>query len=86
MIVSRALAALASLPPQERLDAAARRLAGRPGGPLRAFAVGSELFPSPAQLDGRLLEAIAVRTLEGARGAVFTGAREARLLAVTVAA
>ena len=81
MIVSRALAALASLPPQERLDVAARRLAGGPGGPLCAFAVGSELFPSPAQLDGRLLEAIAAGTLGGARGAVFTGACEARLLA-----
>ena len=82
MIVSeRALVALASLAPLERLDAAARRLAGRPGGPLRAFAVGSELAPQPAQLDGRLLEAIAARALDGARGAVFTGAREARLLA-----
>lgn len=82
MIASeRALAALASLPPQERLDAAAHRLAGGPGGPLRAFAIGSELAPEPARLDGRLLEVIAARALDGARGAVFTGAREARLLA-----
>ncbi|GEJ56731.1 type VI secretion system protein [Anaeromyxobacter diazotrophicus] len=79
--VARALAALLPLAPEARLSAAARRLAGRPGGPLASFAVGSELDPAPARLDGRLLEAIARGALDGARGAVFTEAAEARLLA-----
>ena len=80
-LTAAALEALGGLPPASRLGAAARRLAGEPGGPLAAFPVGSELAPSPDRLDGTLLEAIAARALDGARGAVFTPAAEARLLA-----
>jgi SAM-dependent methyltransferase len=77
----RALAALDRFPPEERLAAAARRLAGARAGPLSSFDVGCELAPSPELLDGRLLELIAARALAGARGAVFTGEPEARILA-----
>jgi methylase of polypeptide subunit release factors len=76
-----ALDALAALPPEAQLLAAAARLADRGGGPLSAFEVGAEDDPSPARLDGSLLEAICARALEGARGAVFTPGPEARLLA-----
>ncbi len=78
----RALAALAHLPPAEALAAAARRLRGRRGGPLDAFEVGAETEPTAeGRIDGALLEAICARALGGARGAVFTPPREARLLA-----
>ncbi|HEY7726068.1 MAG TPA: methyltransferase [Anaeromyxobacteraceae bacterium] len=77
----RALAALDGLPPGRRIAAAARRLAGRPGGRLAALAVGREDAPDDRLLDGRLLGAICERALGGAAGAVFTGAAEARILA-----
>jgi hypothetical protein len=80
-ITSAALAALDGLTPRDQLDAAAARLHGARGGPLAGFAVGSELAPAPGRLDGAVLEAIAARALGGARGAVFTPAPEARLLA-----
>jgi len=79
--VERALEALEPLAPEARLAAAARRLSGRSGGPLARFEVGTELDPAPARIDGRILEAIAHGALDGARGAVFTGGAEARLLA-----
>ena len=78
---SRALEALAALPAEAQLAAAAARLGGAMAGPLRRFAVGSERAPHPDRLDGSLLEAICARALDGARGAVFTPAPEARLLA-----
>lgn len=78
---ARALDALRPLAPAARLAAALRRLAGGAGGPLARFAVGSELHPTPARLDGSLLEAIVHGALGGARGAVFTASPEARLLA-----
>jgi hypothetical protein len=77
----RALAALAHLPPAEALAAAVRRLRGGRGGPLVALATGSEREAAETRIDGSLLEAICARALGGARGAVFTPAREARLLA-----
>jgi SAM-dependent methyltransferase len=77
----RALAALAHLAPEERLATVARRLAGAREGPLAGFAAGSERDPSPERIDGTLLEAVCARTLAGARGAVFTPPREARILA-----
>jgi 16S rRNA G966 N2-methylase RsmD len=80
-ISDRALAALDLFPPEERLVAAARRLAGTRAGPLSSFDVGSELAPAPELLDGRLLALIVARALAGARGAVFTGEPEARILA-----
>ena len=80
-LLPRALEALASLPPEGQLAAAVARLGGRRGGPLEAFAVGSEAEASPERLDGQLLDAICARALGGARGAVFTPAPEARLLA-----
>jgi len=80
-VAARALAALRPLPPEERLSAAARRLGGLRAGPLATFEVGSELSPCPDRLDGRLLEAVAAEALGGRRGAVFTGEREAWLLA-----
>jgi hypothetical protein len=43
--------------------------------------VASELDPAEGALDGRALEAVAQRGLAGARGAVFTAAPEARILA-----
>jgi SAM-dependent methyltransferase len=43
--------------------------------------VGSERNPSPGRIDGSLLEAVCARALGGARGAVFTPPREARILA-----
>lgn len=78
-----ALRALDGLSPRERLAAAARRLAGAPGGPLAGFTPASELEPGggPGRIDGRLLEALAEGALGGAQGAVFTPAAEARLLA-----
>jgi SAM-dependent methyltransferase len=78
-----ALSALAGLPAAEQLSAAAARLAGDADGPLAALEAGSELDPSPARLDGSLLEVLCARALGGARGAVFTPPAEARLLAAT---
>jgi SAM-dependent methyltransferase len=73
---------LASLPAAAQLEAALRRLGGGKGGPLAAYRPGSEREPpAPGTIDGRLLEAIAARALGGARGAVFTPEREARILA-----
>jgi SAM-dependent methyltransferase len=81
-LLLRALQAVAHLSPEAQLDAASRRLAGAPrGGPLASLAAGDERDPSPDRLDGAILEAIAHRALAGARGAVFTAAPEARLLA-----
>ena len=80
-VVDRALLALEPYPPVERLTLLARRLAGCRSGPLADFEVGSELDPTPGRLDGRLLEVVLSRALDGARGAVFTGEAEARLLA-----
>jgi SAM-dependent methyltransferase len=77
----RALAALTGLAAPAQLAAAGRRLSGAGGGPLAAFAAGSEEDPSPERIDGALLEAICARGLAGERGAVFTPAREARVLA-----
>jgi len=77
----RALAALATLAPAAQLDAAVRRLGGEPAAPLGDLPVGSERDAAPERLDGTLLEAICARALAGARGAVFTPAGEARILA-----
>lgn len=76
-----ALAALAHLAPEEALDAAIRRLRGERKGPLARLDAGPEREPSPGRLDGSLLEMVCARALDGARGAVFTPAREARILA-----
>ena len=81
-VAARALQALQHLSPDEQLAAATRRLAGTRPGPLATFEVGGELAPAADRLDGGLLEAIAARALAGARGAVFTAAAEARLLAI----
>ncbi|HET8541858.1 MAG TPA: N-6 DNA methylase [Anaeromyxobacter sp.] len=78
---ARALAALEHLAPEDALAVAERRLRGARGGPLAAFAAGAETDPAPERIDGSLLEAICARALGGARGAVFTPPREARLLA-----
>jgi SAM-dependent methyltransferase len=78
---ARALEILAPLPAERQLEVAARRLRGRPGGPLGALPVGSELEPDPSRLDGRLLDALCERALGGAQGAVFTAEAEARVLA-----
>jgi len=80
-LLTRALAALARLPPRAQLEAAAARLAGHYTGPLRAFEVGAEGEEGPDRIDGGLLEAICARSLAGERGAVFTPSPEARLLA-----
>jgi SAM-dependent methyltransferase len=81
--LAAALQALSDLPPPERLAAAACRLSGGASRlpALDALPVGSELTPADDRLDGRLLEALCAQTLDGARGAVFTPAAEARLLA-----
>ncbi|HSD22647.1 MAG TPA: class I SAM-dependent methyltransferase [Anaeromyxobacter sp.] len=73
-----ALAALASLEPEAQLAAALARLRGTPDGPLSTFTVVDGVR---AGLDDVLLEAICARALGGDRGAVFTPAAEARLLA-----
>jgi SAM-dependent methyltransferase len=78
---ARALDALAALPAAAQLDAALRRLRGDPEPLLGGLAPGSEVDPAPDRLDGALLEAICARALGGARGAVFTPAAEARILA-----
>ena len=78
---ARALEILAPLPAERQLEVAARRLRGRPGGPLGGLPVGSELDPDPSRLDGRLLDALCERALGGAQGAVFTAEAEARVLA-----
>jgi SAM-dependent methyltransferase len=76
-----ALDALAELPPGGQLHAAAAYLRGVAGGPLAPIPAGREDDPSPGRLDGALLDALCARALGGARGAVFTRAPEARLLA-----
>ena len=90
---ARALSLLEALPPAKQLAVAVERLSSGPGAfvpepatpevdvLLAGLAVGSELHPDEAVIDGRLLEAVVERGLSGARGAVFTGAAEARLLA-----
>ena len=73
---------LAALPAAAQLEAAIRRLGGGKCGPLAEYRLGNEREPpAPGTIDGRLLEAIAGRALGGARGAVFTPEREARILA-----
>ena len=71
------------------------RLQGRPGGPLAEFSPAGELDPpaprargeaagagrAAPRIDGQLLDDLASQALGGARGAVFTPAAEARLLA-----
>jgi SAM-dependent methyltransferase len=79
--IARALEILAHLPAERQVEAAAQRLRGRAGGPLRGLAAGSELDPDPSRLDGRLLDALCERALGGAQGAVFTPGAEARVLA-----
>ncbi len=76
-----ALALLAPLATSAQLEVARARLGGAPGGPLALLSVGSEVEPSPDRLDGSLLDALCARALGGVRGAVFTPAPEARLLA-----
>ena len=78
---AEALAILAPLAPEAQLTCAEARLRGEPGGPLAAIDVASEEEPQPRAIDGRLLESICARALDGAHGAVFTGAPEARILA-----
>jgi hypothetical protein len=78
---AHALDALAPLPPAAQLRAAVRRLRGEGTGPLAHLPAGSERDPAPDRIDGALLEAICARALAGARGAVFTPPREARILA-----
>jgi len=77
------LAALAHLTPERQLEAVRRRLEGAPGGPLGGLEPCDEQEPAagPGRIDGRLLEAVCARALDGARGAVFTPGAEARLLA-----
>jgi SAM-dependent methyltransferase len=79
--LARALDALAVLPAAAQLRAARARLRGARRGPLAALEVGAEAAPRDDRLDGTLLERICARALAGARGAVFTPAPEARLLA-----
>ncbi len=77
----RALAAIAHLAPEAQLHEAVCRLGGASKGPLGGIPAGSERDPSTGRIDGALLEAICVRALAGARGAVFTPLSEARFLA-----
>ncbi|BDG02741.1 class I SAM-dependent methyltransferase [Anaeromyxobacter oryzae] len=79
--LDRALAALAPLPPAAQLAEAARWLAGGASPALAHVRRGSERAPAADAVDGALLEAICARALSGARGAVFTPAAEARILA-----
>jgi SAM-dependent methyltransferase len=74
--IARALALLAPLPPEAQLTHAAAWLRGEPGGPLDPLRRDRAGPDAPA-----LLEAICARALDGARGAVFTPAAEARILA-----
>jgi hypothetical protein len=69
-VIAVALDRLARLPAGRALEEAAAHLGGSPSTILSGLA-----------LDGRLLEAIAARAQGGARGAVYTGGEEARLLA-----
>lgn len=69
--IPAALERLAGLPAARALEEAAAHLAGSPSERL-----------SGLDLDGRLLEAIAARALDGERGALFTNGGEARVLAV----
>jgi hypothetical protein len=80
-VTRSALEALASFSPAAQLEAAEQRLLGGRGGPLHGFSVANELDPRPRAIDGRLLEAICARALNGARGAVFTAEPESRILA-----
>ena len=69
-MIATALDRLAGLPAARALAEAAAHLGGSPSRLLSGLA-----------LDGRLLEAIAARAQDGARGAVYTGSEEARVLA-----
>jgi len=79
--LDEALGRLAPLAPARQLMAAARRLRGAPEPLLRHLEVGGEAVPDAERIDGRLLEALCQRALGGARGAVFTGEAESRVLA-----
>ena len=69
-VIATALDRLAGLTAERALAEAAAHLGGSPSRLLSGLA-----------LDGRLLEAIAARAQGGARGAVYTGSEEARVLA-----
>jgi hypothetical protein len=69
-VIATALDRLAGLPAARALAEAAAHLGGSPSTVLAGLAV-----------DGRLLEAIAARVQGGARGAVYTGSEESRVLA-----
>jgi len=76
-----ALHRLAGVPTRRALGEVAAHLAGRRSTLLAGIPVGSERSPRSGSLDGRILEALLARALRGARGAVFTGGGEGRVLA-----
>ena len=69
-VIPAALDRLAGLPAARALEEAAAHLGGAPSALLSGLV-----------LDGRLLEAIAARAQDGARGSVYTSGEEARILA-----
>ncbi len=76
-----ALHRLAGIPARRALGEAAAHLAGRRSPLLAGIPAGDERSPRSGALDGRILEALLLRALEGARGAVFTSSGDGRVLA-----
>ncbi len=79
--IDAALARLEGLSAPRALAEAVAHLEGSRSALLAGMEAGSEVRPDARVLDGRLLEAIAGRSLRGARGAVFTSGDEGRVLA-----
>ena len=76
-----ALQRLAGLPARRALGEAAAHLAGGRSPLLAGIPAGDERSPRDGALDGRILEALLARALQGARGAVFTSGGDGRVLA-----
>jgi SAM-dependent methyltransferase len=75
-----ALRRLEGAPARSALDEAAAHLAGRWSRRLDGIPTGTERAPRHGVLDGRILEALLARALDGARGAVFTSRDDGRVL------
>jgi SAM-dependent methyltransferase len=76
-----ALLRLGALPSRRAMEEAATHLRGGSSSTLAGIPFASERAPLRGAVDGRLLEALLARALRGARGAVFTGGEEGRVLA-----
>ena len=79
--LAAALLRLGSVPARRALGEVAAHLSGGESVLLAGIPVASERSPLGGAVDGRILEWLLDRALRGARGAVFTGGDEGRVLA-----